>query len=439
MQSSDGDMSYKQLFAFFIPLGVSASLTSITHVIINSTLSRGDNAAFIIACYAVAFALFGILERPIIVFRQTSSVLVKDLRTFKAVSRIFVYVISIILLISIVIGYTPIGDWLFIRFFNANEAMVKTISYSFNVIMFVFIFSGIRGIYQGVIISRLETKWLTIGVIVRLSFMFLVSYLFVFFDVVTSMAGAAIFLIGMFIECVISVWKGHQLLKESKGKKQPYLSNKTILHFYIPLVFYFVFQTIMIPVVYAFIAKTEEVEMSIASFALALSVANLLQSFFMYTHQLVVQFYKDHRQKLVRFMILLSLIPTLMLTVLCFSPLGNWFMEVVMGADDELAQATLTVLAYFILRTMLFPWVDFLNGFLMLARETKKMVISQANNFLIVFISLFFLTKYFPSLNGVNGAIAVSLGECAGLITVSIILQRKRNKDKSKKKSVASS
>src|SRR5699024_12093737 len=89
---------------FFIPLGVSASLTSVTHVIINGTLSRGDNAAFIIACYAVAMSLFGIIERPIIIFRQTSSALVHDRKAFKILSRFFIYVLFTIMLISSIIA-----------------------------------------------------------------------------------------------------------------------------------------------------------------------------------------------------------------------------------------------------------------------------------------------------------------------------------------------
>src|SRR5690625_2562110 len=63
--SQQARLTYGQLSAFFIPLGISASLTSITHVIINGTLSRGDHAAFIIASYAVAMSL---LDRKSVVW-----------------------------------------------------------------------------------------------------------------------------------------------------------------------------------------------------------------------------------------------------------------------------------------------------------------------------------------------------------------------------------
>ncbi|UUZ93867.1 hypothetical protein LJK87_04030 [Paenibacillus sp. P25] len=45
-------ITYRRLLAFFIPLGISASLVTISHVIINSTLARSAHPEIIIASYA---------------------------------------------------------------------------------------------------------------------------------------------------------------------------------------------------------------------------------------------------------------------------------------------------------------------------------------------------------------------------------------------------
>ncbi|GGF24074.1 hypothetical protein GCM10010954_23700 [Halobacillus andaensis] len=431
MNARDGRLTYKQLSAFFIPLGFSASLTSITHVIINGTLSRGENAAFIIACYAVAFALFGIIERPIIVFRQTCSALVKDIQSFKVLSLFMIFPMGIIMGFCLLMVYSSFGDWVYINLFNADENMVHTISDTFAIILFVIIFSGIRGIYQGIIINHLETKWLTIMVVIRLMIMFLVAYLFVYFDFVTSASGAILFLTGMFIECIISVWKGHRILKEAYHKQVTKLRKAEIANFYLPLAFYFVIQTILVPVIYIFLAKTNNIEIGIASFALAFSITQMLLSFFMYTHQLVLQLYEENRQKVIKFIVLISLLPTLTLVVLCYTPVGFWFMEVVMGADDELAMTTIAVLKFFMIKTLVFPWVDFLNGFLMLHRKTKRMAVAQIVNLMTVIGSVSLLVNYFPSWNGINGSIAASLGELVGLVVVlSVVYNMRSQKDK---------
>lgn len=428
-----GRLTYKQLCAFFIPLGISASLTSVTHVIINGTLSRGDNAAFIVACFAVAMSLFGIIERPMIVFRQASSALVTGKKSFKLLGTFFIYILIIIMSISLVLGYTPIGNWVYTHIFNATDNMVSAISNTFKVITIVIIFSGVRGI-QGVIINQLETKWLTIGVVARLIAMFTISYLLVVYDYITSASGGFIFLAGMIVECLVSVYKGHSLLnnnqKQETGRD---LRKADISKFYFPLVFYFLMQTILIPVIYIILAKSDDIEMSIASFALAFSITQMILGFFMYTHQLLLQFHGENTRKVVNFVIVISVIPTLLLCLLCYTQAGMKFMTAIMGADESLSVATIAVLKFFIIKTLVFPWVDFLNGFLMLKRQTNKMLFAQVGNLIVVIISLLLLVRFLPDLNGVNGSIAASLGELAGIVIVSIIVYRMTDHYKAKK------
>ena len=433
MQSTKG-ISYRQLSAFFIPLGVSASLTSVTHVIINGTLSRGENAVFIIACYAVALSLFGIIERPMIVFRQTSSALVTDRKSFKLLSKFFIYVLVVTMLLSAAVAFSPIGDWMYTNIFGATPDMVEAISITFQVVLLVIIFSGIRGLYQGIIITQLATNWLTIGVIARLIAMFITAYLFVHFDYITSVSGAIIFLVGMLVECLVSVYKGNLFLRKELNVEDPYqLTQADVSKFYFPMMYYFLLQTILIPVIYILLAKSNDIEMGIASFALAFSITNMILGFFMYTHQLVLQFYEHNKQKVIKFLIVVSILPTLLLCILCYTPVGMMYMRVVMGADEALSLATIAVLKFFIIKTLVFPWVDFLNGFLMLNRQTNKMLLAQVVNIIVVIVSLLFFVRIAPHLNGINGSIAASLGELAGFIIVSIIIYRMSDRYRDKK------
>ena len=62
-QSSGKGVNFRILFNFFIPLGISASLVTISHVIINSTLLGAPDPVVVIASYSVAMSLFGIFER----------------------------------------------------------------------------------------------------------------------------------------------------------------------------------------------------------------------------------------------------------------------------------------------------------------------------------------------------------------------------------------
>ena len=113
----------------------------------------------------------------------------------------------------------------------------------------------------------------------------------------------------------------------------------------------------------------------------------------MYTHQLVLQFYKVDKKKVVRFFILSSIIPTLLMVILCYTPVGMIFMQRIMGADEQLSITTLAVLKFFIIKTLIFPWVDFLNGFLMLSRKTTRMLLAQVANLIVVVITLIIFVR----------------------------------------------
>src|SRR5699024_1164620 len=90
--------------------------------------------------------------------------------------------------------------------------------------------------------------------------------------------------------------------------------------------------------------------------------------------------------------------------------------------DETLSIATIAVLKFFIVKTLVFPWVDFLSGLLMLSRQTNRMLFAQVGNLTIVTISLFILIRVTPQLGGVNGSIAASLGELAGFLIIVVIV-----------------
>ncbi len=416
-----------RMLVFFVPLAVSASLTSISHVIINGTLSRAEHAEMIISNYAIALSLFGILERPVLVFRQTASALAKDKASFKRIWAFFIKVCLVIISLSAIIGFTKLGDWLFIYGFNAETASMNSLKVTFLVLAAVIIFSGLRCLYQGIIINQLETKWVTVGVIIRLAGMFAVaSYLVYAHHANTSTAGAIIFLIGMGIECLVSVWRGQKIAGSSLTAKQQNLQQKDIGSFYFPLVFYMSFQSILIPIIYAFLGQIQDTHLGIASFALAFSITNLILSFFMYTHQIVLQFYKHNKAAVIKCVLIFSIVPSVLLGVLCFTPAGPWFMRTVLGADVRLAAESLHVLKFFLIKTLVFPWVDFFGGLLMLQKSTKSLLKPQILNMAAVVLIMIPLVHVFPELNGKAGAMAASAGEVVGLVAISFVVFRKQ-------------
>ncbi|MDF2959884.1 MAG: multi antimicrobial extrusion protein MatE [Paenibacillus sp.] len=424
---------FRQLLAFFIPLGFSASLTAISHVIINSTLARSPNPEFIIASYALPMSIMYITERPALLLRQTCSVLVRDHQSFKAMSLVTLYVLGSIFMLDLLVGYTPLGTFLFTRLFGANAEMTDSMVQVYRILMLVTIFSGIRCVFHGIIISNLRTKWLTFGMVFRLTGMYLLSLYFIQTESVTSgSVGAVIFLTGMIIEATVSFIEGRSLLKKVIPKilpDHPVERPKQIFKFYRPLLYSAFIAVVIEPSINVYLGKTAGIQLSIAAFAVAASLTELVHSFFSYIHQIVLNFYQKDRTSVKRFIGVLSLIPGMLMAVLAYSPAGPWFMQHVMGLNERLMLETLSTLRVFMIITLVYPWLEFCHGLLMLRNQTNVFVYSQITNVCIVLLTLTACVAFFPDWNGRIGALAQSLGVAAEVSVLLFILAKTSKRD----------
>lgn len=421
-------ISWKQLISFFLPLGLSATLVTLSHVIINSTLARADNPEVVIASYALPLSLLGLTEKPVVLLRQACSALVRDRISFRAMAAVSSYVFACIMLIGLIICYTPLGEWVFLYFFGVERELLDSTLSVYRILMYVSIFSGLRCLFHGIIIFNMRTKWLTIGMGVRIVAMYLLSLYFITTDNVTSgRVGAIIFLLGMVIEAAVAVWEGSSLLKKVIPEKAPNHEIETkqqIFNFYRPLLYSSVIAVIIGPAINAVLGKTTHIHLAISSFAIAGSLTQLVLSFFSYIHQIVLNFYRKDAKSVVRFVLLLSFIPGALIAILAYTPLGPWFMYHVMGVNSELMHASLRAMRIFMIMTLVFPWLDYMNGIIMLRGQTKIMVISQSANATLTVLTLFIAILTVPGWNAMIGALAQSIGLLAELLVVVYVLRR---------------
>jgi O-antigen/teichoic acid export membrane protein len=425
--ATDGPtLSMRQILIFFAPLGISSSLITITHLIINSTLARSSDPELIIASYAIALTLLGLIERPAILLRHTCSALVRDRISFKALSKVALIMLSALMLLGLALSYTPLGTWTFLYLFGAEPSMLDDIIDVFRILMFVTLFSGIRCIYHGIIITNFHTKWMTIGVVIRLLVMSILSYYFIKTGPIQSgQVGAIIFLSGMMIECLVSFVEGRNLLRKMPLKREGHaIENKQqIFNFYRPLL-YSSFVAIAIgPAINFALGKTMNLTLAIASYSIAMNVTQLMNSFFSYIHQIVLNYHRHDPSIVLRFVLIISLFPAILLSLVNFTPIGAWFLQHIMGISGPLLIETKQVLRICLLISLVFPWLDYSNGRVMLKGQNAILVRSQLANLFVVITSLLLLILLSPSWNGMIGALAISLGFIAELSVVLYFLR----------------
>ncbi|MFD2699941.1 multi antimicrobial extrusion protein MatE [Paenibacillus shunpengii] len=425
--SSDEPLSWRRLLAFFIPLGISASLVTISHVIINSTLARSDQAEVVIASYALAGSLLAVTERPSTLLRQTCSALVRDRLSFQALIYVTKIFLAAVLLLGGAIVYTPIGTSIFKYLFGVDKALLEPVIQVYQILMFVSIFSVIRNIYQGVIITNNKTKWLTIGMIIRLAGMYSLSLYFIWTDSVTSgTVGAIIFAAGMLIEAAVSYLEGRKIVQHMPEQiEEHHIKTKgQVFYFYKPLLLSSLVAMFIGPIINIMLGKTEGIALAISSFAIAGSIMQLMLSFFTYIHQIVLNFYNAYPRKVNQFALTMGFIPFLLTLTVAYTPLGPWFLEHAMNVRGELLEESLRTLRAFISFTLITPFLDYSNGLILLRGQTKTMFRSQTANAICTTIVLIILVLAAPGLNGVIGAVAQSTGLLAELLIVWMVIRR---------------
>lgn len=423
----DEQITFKTLLFFFIPLGLSASLVTISHVIINSTLARAENSEFIIASYAIAMSIFVFTERTAVLMRQTCSALVRDRQSFQQMYAVAIYVILFLFFVSSLVAYTPAGNWLISATFGIDADMAWQVKHIYQVLIFVTIFSAVRCLFHGIIISNRKTKWLTIGMVIRLAIMYGLSLYFISTGTITGRTGAVIFLAGMMVECLMSLWEGRKIVKTLPGEIPGSIrKKKQIFSFYTPLVLSSFFTVMIGPSINIFLGKTESIELSIASYAVALSITQLVTSFFSYTHQIVLNFFQINADKVIKFSFVIGILPALMLGIFSYTDIGPFFMEHVMGLNERMVTATIQCTKIFMMFVVIFPFLDFFNGLLMLMNQTRFMIVSQTTNLLTTVVVLLLTISYFTHWNGRIGALAQSVGMLfeLGVIVVFFVLNK---------------
>ncbi len=428
MPPSNEPVSMRRLLLFFIPMGISALLINLSHVIINGTLARSDNPEMVLAGYALAMSLLIVTEKPAVLFRQTCSALVRDRTSFRAVRRVSFYVFGASLAFGALIAYTPVGHWVFGGAFGAPPIVEEGAIHAYYALMFLSVFSGIRCLYQGVIIYKMRTRWLTIAMVFRLGGMFLLSQYFLRFGVDSALQGTIIFVFGMMIEAGVSWWEANRLVKQlpEKDEECEITEPKQVAKFYNPLLYSSFIVVWVLPILNALLGTTDRGTLAVASFAVAGSLMNLMLGFFTYFHQIALLFVKTNPDIVRKFTLMLGFIPFVLLSIMAFTPVGEWMFSHALGVKDELLTACIHALRGFLPFVLVFPWLDTLNGVVMAHGETKLMFGSQTANAALTLLTIVLLALLLPAWSGVLGSMAQSAGVFAEVLFLAWLFRRSR-------------
>jgi progressive ankylosis protein len=427
MEDSKKTLNYSTLIRFFIPLSLSSSLVICSQLIVNSTLARAPDPELAISSYAIGFALFMIMERPISQLRQTCTAWVKDKQSFNAMRKVVIYVWFTLLCLGLLFIFTPLGNVAIQVLYRTDLGMASSVIHILSILLIVTFLSSMRSLYQGVLIKDMNTKWMTIGIALRLTVMFLLSIICIHSGMTINVTiGAWMLLAGYTVETGISVWVGRKLVHKLESKRVTGQKSitKRIFNYYKPMFFSSILYVFVGPSIQAILGRTDDIKLAIASYTVALGIFQLGQSLVIYMHQVVLNFHKLNSKVVRNAAFWFSFMPVTILIIFSLTPIGRWVMEHLMGLSPQLIEASLNNIVIFILMAMIFPWIDYCNGLVMLKNNTGWFIISQGSNIAFTIIALFILTIWAPHWNGLIGALAQTTGVIIELMIIIFVVKK---------------
>lgn len=392
-----------RIMLFYIPMGTSSLLAALTHVIINGVLARSAQPDVTISSYAVAVSLAFLIDLPVNVIRQTSSKYSRDQISFRSVAHLASIVSGVLVFLSVMIGWTPIGQMLFHYIFGVKDHLLLQTTQVFQVLAFLYIFSALRSLFQGVIINQLRTGWMTIGMAIRVIVMFIMSWYFIQIGWTNDgRVGALIFMTGIAIECIVAVCEGMSLKRRLPETKEQQMIEQTrqLLPFYLPLLYSSMVLVLLNPSIQATLNKTENPTLAVASYAVALQLSNMVIWFCSSVHQIVLQFYESQPKQVLRIVAFLSVLSPVILLSISTDVFGGWLLEGVLGLHGPLLQNVQLLLLFLAVHSFLFPWIDFVAGKCMLRGQTRAIMASKMISVALSISLLIIFLYWFPSLNG---------------------------------------
>ena len=161
-------LSQREIAGFFFPLLLTVQLMSVSHSLINAALARLDRPVLTLAGFSIAIVLHLCLASPAYQNHTIAIALVRGRRSLLGVS---LYVLAVALYVSTLlalVAYSPLGRLVFEKLLGVSPAIAAEARAVLAILTFLPLFTGLRGLCQGIVIRARRTGLVSLATLVRI-------------------------------------------------------------------------------------------------------------------------------------------------------------------------------------------------------------------------------------------------------------------------------
>jgi hypothetical protein len=364
-------LTQKDVALFFFPLLLNVQLMSVSHSIINAGLARLENAVVILAGFSVAMVLHLFVASPSYQNHTITIAMVCGRKSLIAMILFVLLIASWVSILLALLAFSPVGTFVLDRMLGVSPEVAKGAREALALLVFLPFMTGLRGLFQGLVIRARRTGLVSFATAVRIVMLF--AYLWLGQLWFTGTRVAAFALIGCVgTETLVMAFFAWRL--KLPAEQDTDSSFAQILRYGLPLAYSSGMQQTIPLLINAIISRLPDGTLALAAFGvvrgflflLAGPMRNLQQAYLTLVRQ------SEDNAVLMRFLIRTSVGMALIMLLLAW-PLNGPVFGTVMGLDAEMRHYIAWPLTACALFPFLYGAANLLRGWFSGAHLTARL------------------------------------------------------------------
>jgi Na+-driven multidrug efflux pump len=391
--------------------------------IINIGLGRTLDPDLALAAYGVAFSLALLVEAPILMILDASVARSTDRDAFLLVRRFTVLLAVLVTAVGLAVSLTPLYGLVVEELMNIPSDVADRARPTLQVLSFWPAPIAWRRAYQGLLIRNGRTGaigWATLARLLTLAGGIYVGLLFLP-DRGALVAGIAMDLSVAF-EALLITAAARPVLRSAAYGRNPEeqassLNLRDLWRFYRPLAMTTILRQTTRPMLNAGIAAAALARPSLAAWPVAWGLATLITGPAWSLQQLATALVVDHTsyRPVKRFTVSLSLLFTMLLASVAFSPLYDLVMGGIYNLSPELQELARPAVQIMSMLPLVMGIQSLLRGVLIRQGCTREVQAAMMANVIVLAVSLFIGVALSPVVGVTLAALATAAGNFAEL------------------------
>lgn len=414
------ELSLKKIFFFWIPLASTWLMMAAEGPFLAAVIARLHDPKYNLAAYGVAFSFAILIESPIIMITSASTALVKDKESYFKL-RNFTFSLNIAATLIMLLFLTPKVFFFVTQNVIGLERSIAELTHHTTMFFIPWAAAiGYRRFYQGILIRNNLTRRVAYGTIIRLLSMSSAAVISYFF---TSLKGAFVggtaLCCGVVAEAAISRWMAHSSIKKINNTNEPKVKPfryRFITNFYYPLALTSILSLGIQPLVTFFMGQSRMPIESLAVLPVINSLIFIFKSMGLSFQEVGIALLGENNSgypSLKKFALILSVMASLGLALIAFTPLSLLWFQKISGLSYELSRFAILPTKILSLLPALSVILCFQRSVIIKNKNTKPVTIATAIELISVVILLIFTIRWLGLVGAVCAAISMTLGRLA--------------------------